>query len=139
MRKEIIIPSLETINTHSVLKVDNYELPHTKVTPYVVDDSFFIPTSEAIKQLGANSGVQTNLKEYYDFPDGKDSGISVPITRTKNGKDIAEISTHIMESINETSDKISEARNFAKKKAAFDKSIQDIKNMPSSPSPEGGK
>ena len=28
----------------------------------------------------------------YDFPDGKDNGIEMPINRTKDGKDIAELS-----------------------------------------------
>lgn len=129
MNKSIVLSSLNTVNTHSPLFVETYELPKTKVTPYVVDDSCFIPTSEAIKQLGANSGAQTNLKQYYDFPDGEDNGMSVPITRTKSGKDIAEISSHIMESVNETADNIAEARNAAKKKAAFEKSLSDIKNM----------
>lgn len=127
MKESVILPSLNTVNTHSELKIEVYELPHTKNTPYVVDDSCFIPTSEAIKQLGANSGAATDLKQFYDFPDGNDTGMSVPITRTKSVKDIAEISSHIMDKVNDTADKVSEARNAAKKKAAFEKSLNNIK------------
>lgn len=72
-----------------------------KPGPFVVDDSCFCPMSEAIKQLGRiNDPSSGQLAEVYDFPNGKDNGKELPVTRRRDFHDIAEYSQEIK---NETS------------------------------------
>ena len=40
-----------TINLDKTIKIEEYEDPKFKYGPYIVDDSNFVPISEAIKQL----------------------------------------------------------------------------------------
>ena len=116
-----------TINVEGNLSVVDYELPKTPSSEYVVDDSNFVPISEAVKQLGANNTGADDLIACYDFPDGNDNGMSVPISRTKNGKDIAEISSHIMAQIDETTEHIQKEKGYQNRKKAFEKSISEAK------------
>lgn len=94
-----------------------YKLPKTPNTPYIVDDSNFIPMSEAVKQLGAANFNGETYKGAFDFADGKDTGIAIPITRTKDGKDIAEVSSAIMDKVDEISEEMKKARDFEQFKA----------------------
>lgn len=122
---------LNTINFEHNLELIDYEIPKEDVGPYVVDDSCFVPISEAVSQLTTNALGDTVVSSYFDFPDGKDTGISVPISRTKNGKDIAELSSHIMDSINDIADKKIKAENELKAQKDFESKIQAInKNTP---------
>ena len=122
------VQRFNTINTHSKIDVVDYEIPETPSSEFVVDDSNFIPMSEAVKQLGSNN-IGTDVKNnYYDFPDGKDTGISVPITRTKDGKDIAEISSDIMNKVDDMSNKLAAEREYQKKVKAFNDSVSALKS-----------
>lgn len=114
---------LDTINHVTKHKVVDYKLPKYKSGPYVVDDSCFIPMSEAIKQLGANGSGGSDETLLYDFPNGHDNGMAVPATRTKNIKDIAEISTHISEQTEIMSEKIKESKKHYDKVKAFEDSL----------------
>lgn len=108
------IPSLETVQHHHIGK-QKYKLPVTCDSEYVIDDSCFIPMSEAVKQLGLNPNFTgADYKTAYDFPDGKDSGIEIPINRTKNGKDIAELSSSIAEQQDNISNEIKKVEDFEK-------------------------
>lgn len=109
-----------------------YKLPVTPDSEYIVDDSSFVPMKEAIKQLSAIGSSSDSLKPYYDFKDGKDTGIEVPITRTKNGKDIAEISSHIMEKVGEITEDIELQKKSNKRKADY---MEQIKNASSGSTP----
>lgn len=75
-------------------KVAIYKMPETPKTAYIVDDSSFVPISEALKQLQNVQPLnESKLDSFYDFPDGKDNGMSIPISRSpRNFSDIAEIS-----------------------------------------------
>lgn len=126
-KKDNIVVRLNTVNVHSSLEVEIYELPSTPDSEYVVDDSNFIPMSEAIKQLGSNNVGSEMIKSYYDFPDGNDTGVSIPISRTKNGKDIAELSSEIMNNVNEIAEKTENAKKTAAERASFEKKLADIK------------
>lgn len=119
---------LDTINFTSIHKVVDYNLPKYKSGKYVVDDSCFVPMSEAIRQLGSNGSNGTNEQLLYDFNDGRDNGMPVPATRTKNVKDIAEISTHIMEQTEEMSEKIKESKKHYDKVKAFEASMESAKS-----------
>lgn len=106
-----------------------YELPETEESPYIVDDSHFVPMSEAVKQLNANyTGSLEDISNYYDFPDGKDTGIEVPITRTSDGKDITEISTDIMNKVKDINENIENAKATKARKDAFEASIAKVNN-----------
>lgn len=60
----------------------------------VTDPSFFVPESELIKRLHAGVAYGQALQGLYDFSDGKDTGINVPLDRYK-GIDRAELSEAI--------------------------------------------
>ena len=113
--------------THDIGDLE-YVFPKTPDSDYIVDDSSFVPMKEAIKQLSAVGVSSDSLKPYYDFQDGEDTGIEIPITRTKNGKDIAEISSHIMEQVDELSDKVNKAKEFEKFKQDKAAEMQSMKN-----------
>lgn len=64
---------------------------------YIVDDSQFLPMSEALKRLnGSRTLSDAEISQCYDFPDGKDTGFHIPIDRahTYHG-DIAELSHEV--------------------------------------------
>lgn len=67
--------------------------PVQVVGSYVVDDSAFVPLSEAVKNVSAGAVSPAMVKTMYDFADGKDDGSSVPVDRTHSFTgDIAEVS-----------------------------------------------
>lgn len=116
-----------------------YDLPKTPDTQYIVDDSSFVPMKEAVKQLTAIGSSSDSLKPYYDFKDGNDTGIEIPITRTKDGKDIAEISSHIMEKVGEITEDIESQKRSIKKKEEFNAKLEAIKNTGNPPPVENKK
>ena len=118
----------KTINFSEKLVTEEYKLPVTESTPFVVDDSQFIPMSEAIKQLSVNNSSGTSDGLVYDFPNGKDDGRPIPISRSKDVRDIAEISTAIMEDVNNLADSMESARKANKKRAEFEQNIAAIKS-----------
>lgn len=87
-------------NTASNRSVDPIDYPlHTTFVfePSCTDASFFVPTSEAVKRLASAPAMSRDMiNSAYDFPDGKDNGMSSPITR-KPGADIAVVSQSIAE------------------------------------------
>lgn len=117
-----------TINFTEKLSLIDYELPKTPKSEYVVDDSCFIPMSEAIKQLSVNNGNGTTDGLMYDFENGRDDGRPIPISRCKDVKDIAEISSAIMDDVNKVTESIESERKAIKKRAEFEANIQAIKN-----------
>lgn len=116
-----------TINFTEKLSLVDYELPKTPKSNYVVDDSCFIPMSEAIKQLSVNNSNGTTDGLMYDFENGRDDGRSIPISRCKDVKDIAEISSAIMDDVNKVTESIESERKAAKKRADFEANIQAIR------------
>lgn len=87
-----------------------YKLPETPDSEYVIDDSSFVPIKEAIKQLGKGYGEGNHIEQMYDFPDGKDTGAQIPFSRSSQFKDIAELSTEINNSQTEIQNKLDEAK-----------------------------
>lgn len=63
---------------------------------YVVDDSHFVPMSEAVKRVTGGTLSANDVKVMYDFADGKDTGKKIPVDRTHSYTgDIAEVSYHL--------------------------------------------
>lgn len=102
----ITYKTFSTIRNNQKIKMTEYKDPQPKPTPYIVDDSFFQPVAEALKNLKNGGLTSTETQTYYDFPNGRDDGSSVPINRRHDMKDITEISNAI----------ISEAKEIAEKK-----------------------
>lgn len=84
----------DTIRTNGTIKVIDYELPDVQYDISLTDKSKFIPTDEAIKRLTGQALSASEIEQNYDFVDGKDSGMKVPVGRMK-GLDIAEVSTAV--------------------------------------------
>lgn len=128
------VSRLDTLN-HAIGNYE-YSLPVTPDSEYVVDDSSFVPMKEAIKQLSTVGSSIDSLRPYYDFQDGKDTGIEIPINRTKDGKDIAEISSHIMEKVGEITEDIENQKRSIKQKEEFNAKLESIKQSGSTPPAE---
>lgn len=122
------VKRLSGVNTFTNNKIVEYELPKTPKTKYIVDDSSFIPMSEAVKQLSRVSVSNEIENMCYDFKDGKDTGMKVPIQRM-GMSDITEISQSIMEDIHDITDKIEKGKKKAEKQAVLDAKLQSIKNI----------
>lgn len=81
----------------SVLGSSWIDYDYMDATPsgdYIVDDSNFVPMSETVKALTGNGGTFTTAEaaNYFDFADGRDTGIRIPVDRMHDVKDLAEIS-----------------------------------------------
>lgn len=109
-------------------KVAIYKLPETPKTDYIVDDSAFVPISEALKQLqNVQPMSDSQLDSFYDFSDGRDNGMSIPISRSpRNFSDIAEISSEITAKVKDIAQKKQEIENRIKEDIAFANSIKNL-------------
>lgn len=122
IEKIFVCPRLSNAFAHTECELIDYELPKTKDSPYIVDDSSFVPISEALKQLSNVAPLSdSEMNKYYDFADGTDTGISIPITRSpKDYSDITEVSTaitdkvsQIVEGVNKVNQSYSELTEFS--------------------------
>lgn len=62
--------------------------------PYVVDDSKFCPTKNALENLKGQVLSDEQIAQAFDFPDGKDNGASLPIARGRYA-DITEVEAEL--------------------------------------------
>lgn len=93
----------------------------------LADRSHFVPTVD----LTANTGnITEGDRAYYDFPDGKDTGLKVP--RISRGKDIAEIIVEARECKSDVDKAISDAKS---EKDYEDRIKKLVEGSSSSPSP----
>lgn len=130
------IMRLSGYNIQTKNSVVEYKLPTYESGAYLVDDSSFCPMSEAVKQLSRTAPISADEQQmYYDFPDGKDNGMKVPVQRMPNVSDITEISNSIMEDIHEIAEKQEKAARIAAQDAKFTAQLNAIKNNPSSSTP----
>lgn len=111
-------------------RVEVLARPMTKSSPYVVDESGFIPIAEAIKQLKGNSVSGGEIEQTYDFPNGVDDGRKIPYSRRTDCKDIAEISSAIMEDVGHITAEIEKGRAKKKSQDDFNKRLESIKAEP---------
>lgn len=126
------VPDFSGAQPYTVNKrLSDYHIPSCSLGEYIVDDSNFVPMSEALKQLDRLPPASGSVLDgYYDFPKGKDDGRRVPALRDLHEyNDIAEISSVINE-------QVSEIRSKAKKiqeNIESEKKIQDsLKSIDSS-------
>lgn len=98
-------------------------VPYKNYGDYVVDDSHFVPMSEAVKRVTGGALSPDDVKVMYDFADGKDTGKKVPVDRTHSfSGDIAEMSYELRKSEASAKEQLAEA------KAQFDYE-QELKSI----------
>lgn len=111
----------ETINSIVGSKLVNYEIPDEPIGDYCVDDSHFVPISEAVKSITGSAGDLT--QEFnFDYKDGKDTGFKVPVDRTHRLDALVDTVTALRQNVKDSSEK---ALKKAQQKA-LDKKLNDI-------------
>ena len=102
-----------------------YTVPVCPVGERIVDDSKFIPMSEAVKQLSKMPPLSSGVIEgYYDFPDGRDDGRKVNVARMR--PEIIELSVDIRKQNEQLKKDLKKAQKIAEDKAMFEKfKVQD--------------
>lgn len=131
--KKIKIKRLSTINVNDGSTIIDYELPTTPDSDYVVDDSCFVPIAEAIKQLKANNISAAEIEQTYDFPNGVDTGKSIPVTRRADYSDITELSSAIMEDTKTQAAELEKARDKKRRQDKFNSQLEELNNKPTAP------
>lgn len=96
--------------THDYAAKGEYVIPHSIKCERVVDDSNFVPESEILKKLdGARQLSDPEIRQLYDFADGKDKGTPIPFNRTAENLDIAILSKEIRDNLKELGKQVREA------------------------------
>lgn len=99
---------------------------------YVVDDSSFVPMSEAVKRVTGGTLSQAEIKQMYDFPDGKDTGRKIPVDRSHRFTgDIVEVYQDNLAQQAAFNDKMK----AAKEQFDFEQKLNAINGVDSSSSP----
>lgn len=80
----------KTISALGDMELVDYEETFADIGESVADVSSYVPISDQVRSLPAGD-ISLQL---YDFPDGKDNGMKVPLARQR-GVDLAELSTEI--------------------------------------------
>ena len=127
---------IDSVNSLNGNKTINYELPKQVNNEYLIDDSCFIPMSEAVKQLGINNSGHTNINTLYDFKDGIDDGSAIPFNRQRAYKDIAELSTAINEQMEIIKEDIEVQAKLQKTKEDFQNRLNAIDSTNNTPKTE---
>lgn len=115
--------TFKTINSSGDLEIIDAPKIIKDMSRSVTDKTNYISDSEAIKRLtlqGSQPLTNPQLRAFYDFADGKDTGMKLPVTRLK-GVDIAEVSTEIKKE----TENIKEALEKERKKKALYESLKD--------------
>lgn len=82
------------LHNHGYTKASVYELEvllRKEWDPSITDPTFYTPVGSLVRKLNAQDKIpMTRDPQFYDFPDGRDTGIELPVSR-KLGVDLAEI------------------------------------------------
>lgn len=84
--------------------------------PYVIDDSKFSPITQAFKNINGSVLSDEQIAQSYDFQNGKDNGMEIPIGRGRF-TDIVEVSTELRESNNKLSESFKDFKESEERKA----------------------
>uniref|UniRef100_A0AAU8AYE9 Uncharacterized protein n=1 Tax=Dulem virus 253 TaxID=3145730 RepID=A0AAU8AYE9_9VIRU len=112
-----------TVNPFDGSEVFDYTLPKKEWDESIVDKSHFIPVAEALKNLEANSASMHSDLTRFDFPDGKDNGMTLPPSR-RPGADIAEVQEYVEMIDNSAKQKFNDALERQKAVEAMKKASQ---------------
>lgn len=128
--------TLNTINITTKLQYFEVDTKHNMETinaPYMIDDSKFCPTSEALKNINGAPLTDKQIAASYDFPDGKDNGMSLPIGRGRFN-DITELTAEIRKtdtSLKNQFNEFSESEKRKQKQAERLSMLNAVKNATS--------
>lgn len=92
---------------------------------YVVDDSHFVPMSEAVKRVTGGTLSPQEVRAMYDFSDGKDTGKKIPVDRSHRFTDLAEISVEARK----TAEKVKQGLKEAKEQYEFEQKLENINSV----------
>lgn len=101
----------DTIHSLGNCSVVDFELPEYVTGSYISDKSHFTPVSELAKSVVGQSIGKTDLSRY-DFADGTDNGMTVPISRRR--PELAEMSVDVRKQQAKIKDMLSKAANVEK-------------------------
>lgn len=104
------IKRFQTINSLLGSKVVDYEIPSYVKGKYIVDKSHFVPVAELAKSVVGQSIGKSDLSRY-DFADGKDNGMSVPVARRR--PELAEMSVDVRNQQKAVSEKVEAAKRYS--------------------------
>lgn len=94
--------TLAILNNHGVTPLKKIEV-EVEVKEYdksITDPTFYTPIGSLVRKLNSQDKIAMSRDpNLYDFPDGKDTGIELPLSRQK-GVDIAELSQENIELTN---------------------------------------
>lgn len=92
----------------------------------IVDDSHFIPMSEAVKQLSKSMPLDKGVIDgFYDFPDGRDDGRKVDVARLR--PEIVELSTEVRKNQEKLKKELAKATKKAQDEAFFNSLKASVK------------
>jgi hypothetical protein len=116
----------QTIDWINGSKIIDYNEPTTEYDDSLTDKTHFIPTQEAVKRLANQPPMSSDqINQSYDFPDGKDNGVTIPTGR-KLGRDLAEISTEINNQNALIKDQLIEGKKKADLAMTIDNAINSV-------------
>lgn len=111
-----------------------HEIPVYDPGDRLVDDSAFVPTAESIRRLtSASYGNSAQSSWAYDFRDGKDTGIAVPITRYP-GVDPTEVQAYKDSLMQQVKDDVQEQLDNAANNALTDAASSEPSSVPTAQS-----
>lgn len=102
--------TLAILNNHGVTPLKKIEVEEeVKVfEDSITDPTFYTPIGSLVRKLNSQDKIAMSRDpNLYDFPDGKDTGISLPLARRK-GVDLAELSQENIELTNSVKKSLSE-------------------------------
>ncbi|QCS37189.1 hypothetical protein [Tortoise microvirus 66] len=115
--------------------VTNYPDEHDgKWEESVVDPSYFVPTAESVKCVNSTPLSPSEVARSFDFRDGKDNGMAVPLSR-KRGLDLADVSMARDKAVAELEESAAEAKMESDIKAAY----SDTSNLTAAIAPVSDK
>lgn len=104
---------MRSYNNVSMFSSDviEFEPPEKDYGDYVVDDSSFVPMSEAVKRVTAGALMPEQIKSMFDFKDGKDTGAKIPVDRSHRfSGDIAEVSELAYQAVDDVNSSLAKAK-----------------------------
>lgn len=99
-----------------------------KTDKSITDRSHFVPTSEAVKGLNGRAFTSDVINSAYDFPDGVDNGMAIPMSRSNPGVDLSELSVAKNKAISDLDKSIKKASDHKKFSDKVDAHIAEIQS-----------
>lgn len=97
---------------------EELKMPHSKWGKKCIDLSMYQPQSELVKQIEKRRNLTGDeVKGFYDFANGRDTGRKIPLSRQAKNNDLATLSQEIRKEQTNVNEKIANAENLVTEKA----------------------